>query len=162
MRLFVVLLTLTGYAFAQKDLGRILPADRLIHFVAFGDFGSGSKHQSDVAQAIQRRHQQKPFDFGLTLGDNFYRCGVRSADDSTWQTRWEKYYTPLGIRFYAALGNHDYGHPAILCPATPVSPQAEVARTERSKSWSMPARYYTYTAGPVRFIAIDTEGWSGA
>ena len=26
----------------------------------------------------------------------------------------------------------------------------------------MPARYYTYKAGPVQFIAIDTEGWSDA
>src|SRR5262249_20251175 len=29
-------------------------------------------------------------------------------------------------------------------------------------SWRLPSHYYTYRAGLVRFIAIDTEGWSPA
>jgi hypothetical protein len=94
------------------------------------------------------------------MGDNFYRCGVRSVNDEKWKTRWEEPYTPLGILFYAALGNHDYGHPPVICPAGGASADAEVARTKLSASWRMPARYYTYAAGPVRFIAIDTEGWA--
>jgi tartrate-resistant acid phosphatase type 5 len=158
----LLLILLPTLCAGQKDLGRILPVGRSIHLVALGDFGSGSRHQSDVAQAIKRRHQQSPFDFGVTLGDNFYRCGVRNVDDAKWQTRWEDLYAPLGIRFYASLGNHDYGHPSIVCPANQASPQAEIDRSEHSKSWSMPARYYTFIAGAARFIAIDTEGWSDA
>jgi len=40
------------------------------------------------------------------------------------------------------------------------SPEAQIARTEHSTSWRMPARYYTFLAGRARFFAIDTEGWS--
>jgi len=94
------------------------------------------------------------------MGDNFYRCGVRSVNDPKWKSRWEELYTPLGIPFYATLGNHDYGHPPVICPAERGSPDAEVAYTKHSKSWHMPARYYSFKAGPVLFVAIDTEGWS--
>jgi tartrate-resistant acid phosphatase type 5 len=151
---------LAPLACAQLDVGRVVPADRDIHVVAFGDFGSGKPGQIEVAKGIEARHQQSPFQLGITLGDNFYRCGVRSVNDSKWETRWEKLYTPLGIPFYASLGNHDYGLPPIACPAGGASSQAEIDRTKMSTSWRMPARYYTFTAGTARFIAIDTEGWS--
>ena len=49
------------------------------------------------------------FDFGITLGDNFYSIGMESPEDLRWQTQWEKMYGPLGIPFYATLGNHDWG-----------------------------------------------------
>jgi hypothetical protein len=147
---------------AQKDLGRVIPADRPVHLVAFGDYGSGNQHQASVAHSLQQRTAQSPIDFGLTMGDNFYLCGVRSVSDQKWQNRWENLYTPLGIHFYASLGNHDYGHPPAICPINRSSPSAEVAYTDHSQSWTMPARYYTFAAGPVRFFAIDTEGWTAA
>ncbi|SRR5579883_53153 len=154
-------LFLISSAIAQQDAGRVIPADRPVHAVAFGDYGTGSRNQSDVAHAIGRRAGQQPFDLGLTMGDNFYRCGVRSVTDAKWRTRWEDLYTPLGIPFYSSLGNHDYGHPPVICPSERGSPDAEVAYSKISKSWHMPARYYSFTAGPALFIAIDTEGWSG-
>ena len=144
---------------AQHDAGRVVPSDRSIHVVAFGDYGTGSVHQMAVAQAIARRHAEDRFDFGLTMGDNFYLCGVRSIKDPKWKRRWEDLYSPLGIPFYTSLGNHDYGHPPAMCPAERGSPDVEVAYTSHSPSWRMPARYYTFKAGPVLFIAIDTEGW---
>ena len=145
---------------AQRDVGQVIPADRPIHVVAFGDYGTGSSNQAAVARAIAQRNASMPFDLGITLGDNFYLCGVRSVSDPKWKSRWEDFYTPLGFPFYAALGNHDYGHPPIICPFGKSSPDAEVAYTAHSKSWHMPARYYSFKAGPVLFIAIDTEGWS--
>ena len=96
------------------------------------------------------------------MGDNFYQCGVRNVRDARWKTRWEDLYSRLGIRFYASLGNHDYGHPPVICPAERGSADAEIAYSQHSESWRMPARYYAFTAGPVLFIAIDTEGWSAA
>lgn len=145
---------------AQSDLGRVLPAGKPIHIVAFGDFGSGNKHQRITAEAMQKRNREVAFDLGITVGDNFYRCGVRGTSDEKWKLRWEDMYTPLGLPFFASLGNHDYGHPFVICPLFRSSPDAEVAYTRQSTSWRMPARYYTFIAGPVRFIAIDTEGWS--
>src|SRR5580692_5506600 len=144
----------------QRDAGRVLPSGRTVHVVAFGDYGTGSSHQAAVARAIAQRNSSQRFDLGITLGDNFYFCGVRSVNDPKWKTRWEDFYTPLGFPFYATLGNHDYGHPPVICPMQGSSPDAEVAYTAHSKSWRMPARYYTFKAGPVLFIAIDTEGWS--
>ena len=147
---------------AQQDLGRVIPEKQAVRLVALGDFGSGDRHQLAVANALAQRNSQEPFDFGISLGDNVYRCGVRNASDPVWNSRWEDLYTPLGIPFFASLGNHDYGHPRVICPGKGVSPDAEVERTEYSKSWRMPARYYTFIAGPARFFAIDTEGWSAA
>lgn len=144
----------------QRDAGRVLPAGRPIHVVAFGDFGAGNSHQAAVARAIAERNTSQRFDLGITLGDNFYSCGVRSVNDPKWKSRWEDFYTPLGFPFYATLGNHDYGNPSIPCAFERGLPDAEVAYTSHSKSWRMPARYYTFKAGPVLFIAIDTEGWS--
>lgn len=151
---------LPAFLLAQKDIGRTVPAGQPIHFVAFGDYGTGNEHQKSVARALALRNSQERFDFGITMGDNFYLCGVRSVKDSKWKNRWENMYTPLGFPFYAALGNHDYGNPPIICPAQRGSPDSEVAYTAHSTSWRMPARYYAYKAGPVQFIAIDTEGWS--
>jgi len=161
MLLRICLLALfTTHLYAQSDVGRVLPAAKPLHVLAFGDFGSGNKQQRVTAAAMQKRHLEVPYDLGITLGDNFYRCGVRGTDDKKWKLRWEDIYTPMGIPFYASLGNHDYGHPFIICPMFQGSPDAQVAYTQLSASWRMPARYYTYVAGPARFIAIDTEGWS--
>ncbi len=147
---------------AQRDVGRILPATASLHVAAFGDYGTGDKHQAAVAHALAERNSQQRFNLGITMGDNFYLCGVKNITDSKWKNRWEAFYTPLGFPFYASLGNHDYGNPPIICPGQRSSPDAEVAYTEHSTSWRMPARYYSFKAGPVLFIAIDTEGWKPA
>lgn len=159
LRNATLLAALVGTLQAQQDLGRVV-ANKPVRLLAFGDFGTGDGNQRAVARAMAAAHAQARFDFGMTLGDNFYRCGVKSAQDPIWKTRWEDLYTPLGIPFYATLGNHDYGHPWIICPTHRASPDAEVERTKFSPSWRMPARYYTFIAGPARFFAIDTEGWS--
>ena len=140
----------------------MIAAKPALRVVALGDFGSGDANQVMVARALAKRNEQEHFDLGISLGDNFYRCGIGNNSDPRWTSRWENLYAPLSIPFFASLGNHDYGHPLILCPGRKASPAAEVSRTEYSKSWRMPARYYTFVAGSARFIAIDTEGWSPA
>ncbi len=100
------------------------PTDRPIRVVAFGDFGTGSDAQQDLGRTLVAYHQARPFDLGITLGDNFYSVGMESPSDSRWQTQWEQIYAPLGIPFYAALGNHDWGHPD--------SPAAEILYSARN------------------------------
>jgi hypothetical protein len=46
--------------------------DQPIRVLAFGDFGTGSPAQVSVAKAMGEYHKLHAFDFGLTLGDNFY------------------------------------------------------------------------------------------
>ena len=59
---------------------------------------------------------------------------------------------PLGIPFYPSFGNHDWydGN----------SPAAEVLHTQHSRTWRFPAEFYTFTAGPVQFFAIDGNNLS--
>jgi hypothetical protein len=131
------------------DVFSALPADRRVRVVAFGDFGTGSAAQKSVARAIETLHRRQPFDFGITLGDNFYDRGMVSPADPRWRTQWEDLYGPLRIPFYAALGNHDWGFGD--------SPAAEVLYSRQTTSWRMPAPYYTFTAGPVQFFVLDTQ-----
>jgi len=126
----------------------VTSSSKPIHIVALGDFGTGSTQQMKVAHVMKQLQEKQPFDFGLTLGDNFYPNGVSSPDDPQWKSKWEDVYNPVGIPFYATLGNHDYMRPD--------GPAAEIMHAQLSKSWRMPATHYTFTAGPVQFFAIDT------
>jgi tartrate-resistant acid phosphatase type 5 len=139
---------LPAFLRVPPPLFSLAPPDKSIRVLAFGDFGTGSMSQEQTAAAMREYHKQHSFDFGLTLGDNFYTYGMKSPDDPRWKTQWEDLYGPLGIKFYAVLGNHDW--------ASADSPAAEILYTDKSPDWRMPAPYYTFTAGPVQFFAFDT------
>ena len=136
-----------SYAYQPPPVFSVAPSSKAIRVLAFGDFGTGSKGQIKDAAAMVAYNKQYPFDFGITLGDNFYGAGINAPDDPRWKTQWEDLYGPLGIQFYPVFGNHDYGDPD--------SPAAELAYSHLSKTWVFPAAYYTYTAGQVQFFAID-------
>ena len=125
------------------------PPDKPVRVVAFGDFGTGSAAQKALGLTLSAYHKTRPFDLGITLGDNFYSIGMESPSDPRWQTWWEDVYGSLGITFYGALGNHDWGHPD--------SPAAEILYSAKTTTWKMPSSYYTFTAGPVQFFALDTQ-----
>jgi tartrate-resistant acid phosphatase type 5 len=130
------------------------PAAGPVRVLAFGDYGDGSDAQKRVAAAMLRYHQEHPFDFAVTLGDNFYPSGMDSPSDPRWATWWSALYDPLKIQFYASLGNHDWNQPD--------GPAAEILFSRESASWRMPAAYYTFTAGSVQFFALDTDIISAA
>jgi len=130
----------------------VKPADQAIRVVGMGDFGAGSEAQREVAAAIVRMGQAKPFDFGVTFGDNFYPSGMKGPDDSRWRDWWESLYGPLHVVFYPTLGNHEW-----------YSDDGAAAEIEyRSPTWRFPSPYYSYTAGPVQFFALDTTELSEA
>ncbi len=125
----------------------IAAAENVIRFVAFGDFGTGAKIQYQVAQAIQKKCAAKGCDFAVTLGDNIYNDGVRSVSDPQFQTKFETPFANLPFRFHMVLGNHDIRG----------SIDAQINYTQHSKKWYLPARYYQFQAGPVAFVALDTN-----
>ena len=129
---------LPSFMQAPPPVFPVKSAGRPIRVLGFGDFGDGSDEQREVASAMRRFHQRTPFDFAVTLGDNFYSNGMRSPSDLHWQSWWDHLYNPLGIQFWATLGNHDWGYPE--------SPAAEILYASRSPSWRMPATYYSFTA----------------
>jgi len=130
----------------------VKPAGQPIRLVGMGDFGSGTASQREVAAAIVRMGRAAPFDFGLTFGDNFYPSGMTGTDDPRWRDWWEALYGPLGVTFYPTLGNHEW--------YSDDGAAAEIAY--RSPTWDFPAPYYSFTAGPVQFFALDTTEISEA
>lgn len=78
----------------------------IITFAVIGDTGTGDEAQLAVARQMVRQREQTPFDFVIMLGDNIYETG----DERLIKPRFEEPYKDLlaaGVKFYAALGNHD-------------------------------------------------------
>jgi tartrate-resistant acid phosphatase type 5 len=132
----------------------IKPDQQPVRVLAFGDSGTGSPDQKQTAAAMADWNRKAAFDFAITLGDNFYNAGMASPTDTRWKKLWDELYDPLRIKFYASLGNHDWG--------LNDSPAAEILYSERSPSWRMPSPYYTFSAGPAQFFALDTSEVSEA
>lgn len=117
-----------------------IPADQSIYFVMMGDWGSGLKPQYEVGEALFKKYQQRPFDFLVTLGDNIYPLGdIKDGFEKKYALPYEKL-LKTQMPWFVALGNHD-------------APKAK----EQVAFFKMPARYYTFTQGPVQFFVLDTN-----
>jgi hypothetical protein len=118
-----------------------------IRFLVLGDSGTGGGAQRKVAQQIAQTYRVFPFEFSLMLGDNLY--GGEGPSD--FRRKFEEPYKPLldgGVKFYAALGNHDEPSQRFYKP------------------FNMGAeRYYSFKApkpgigarGGARFFALDSN-----
>jgi DNA repair exonuclease SbcCD nuclease subunit len=112
-----------------------------VRFAVIGDSGTGGGAQRKVAERIAAVHKIYPFEFVLMLGDNLYG----SEGDVDYAAKFEKPYKPLldaGVKFYAALGNHDDPSQRLY---KPFNMNGE--------------RFYTFKAprGSVRFYALDSN-----
>ena len=107
-----------------------------MRFAVKGDWGDGSKNQAAVTKRMCAEYAKTPFAFTLTTGDNFYDFGT--ARRTTFQIP-EKCLIDRGIPYRAVWGNHDAGG----------SSTGTVLKT--------PARWYTFTSGPVRFVMLDAN-----
>ena len=77
-----------------------------VKFAVIGDTGTGDSNQYRVAKVLTGTRQRFPYEFVVMVGDNIY--GTDNA--SGFAKKFEVPYKPLldaGIKFYAALGNHD-------------------------------------------------------
>jgi predicted phosphodiesterase len=82
-------------------------ADRSIKFGIIGDSGRGDQAQHDVAAQMVAYRQRFAYEFVLMAGDNIYE-GPATEED--YRSKFEEPYKQLldaGVKFYAALGNHD-------------------------------------------------------
>lgn len=108
-------------------------------FAVIGDNGTGDQEQYEVAAQMAASRLEFPFELVLMVGDNMY--GRQRVKD--FRDKFEMPYKPIldaGIRFYAALGNHD-------------SPENRFYEPFNMGG----ERYYTYTRGHVRFVVLDTN-----
>jgi 3',5'-cyclic AMP phosphodiesterase CpdA len=101
----LMLLVLAVPALVAQDL--TLPVKNgSVKFAVIGDTGTGDKHQLAVAKQLTATRAKFPFEFVVMVGDNLY--GGNAAKD--YDKKFAIPYKPLldaGIKFYAALGNHD-------------------------------------------------------
>ena len=138
--LFVLmLLTLAVPALLAQNL--TLPVKNgSVKFAVIGDTGTGDKHQLAVARQLAATRARFPFDFVVMVGDNIY--GGNSAKD--YEKKFATPYKPLlddGVKFYAALGNHDDPSERFY---KPFNMNGE--------------RYYSFKpADGVRFFAMDSN-----
>lgn len=137
-RVFFSLLTFTYFwtsslGFAQEKKNIIQNTNPKVHFFTFGDWGSGTQDQKNVAEVARKTCKELGCDFGLLLGDNFYERGVSSTEDPLWKSRYQDIYQGLNIPFYVALGNHDWRGNA----------QAQVDYSKKNSRWKMPAFFYS-------------------
>ena len=110
-----------------------------VRFLVIGDTGTGTKQQSELAQAMLRYRQAFPFEFVLMVGDNMY--GSEKAAD--YKTKFEDVYRPLldqKVKFYAALGNHDDSNQRFY----------EFFNMEGQE-------YYRFKKGNVSFFALNSN-----
>jgi 3',5'-cyclic AMP phosphodiesterase CpdA len=138
--LSILLLALTGPLTAQEL--RLPNKNGSVKFAVLGDTGTGSSDQVAVGKQVAAFKAKFPFNFALLLGDNMY--GGDTPKD--YVKKFEMPYKALldaGVKFYAALGNHDNPN--------------QRAYTAFNMNGQ---RYYTFkpslTAG-VRFFALDSN-----
>lgn len=110
------------------------------HFAVLGDTGTGGRGQYDIGAKLAEYRKLFAFDIVLMLGDNMYG----SDKPKDYKNKFETPYKPLldaGVKFYAALGNHDDPN-------------------QRSyKLFNMTGeRYYTFKPRDgLRFFALDSN-----
>lgn len=150
----------TGFVFAQlkntteKKLDTTVLKSTDYVFFVIGDWGrDGSKDQTQVSNAMKKCATVCKPRFIISTGDQFYCCGVNSADDPKWVSSYENVYNEnlLPVKWYPVLGNHEYFG----------NPQALIDYSKKSTRWTMPDRYYTFEDKNdnqmVRFLFIDTS-----
>jgi predicted phosphodiesterase len=113
--------------------------DDSVRFAVIGDTGSGNAPQYEVGERMTEIHTAFPFEFVIMLGDNLY--GLERPVD--YANKFERPYAKLleqGVKFYAALGNHDNPNQRFFEP------------------FNMGGqRYYSFTKGDVKFFALDSN-----
>jgi hypothetical protein len=127
-------------AIASQDL-RLPLKDGSTRFAVIGDSGTGDGHQVDVARTLTAWQMKFPYEFVLMMGDNLYG-GDKPQD---YQKKFEVPYKALlggGVKFYAALGNHDNPNQTLY---KPFNMNGE--------------RYYSFKPerASVRFFALDSN-----
>nr|MDP9146665.1 metallophosphoesterase [Acidobacteriota bacterium] len=110
-----------------------------VRFAAIGDMGTGDKAEYDTSDQMNQQRRSFSFNFVIMLGDNLY--GGHSPSD--FEKKFASPYKTLldsGVKFYAALGNHDDNSERFYQP------------------FNMNGQnYYTFKKGNVRFFALDSN-----
>jgi hypothetical protein len=121
-----------------------------IRFAAIGDAGRGHRPQYEVAATMAAFRKVFEFTFVIMLGDNVYDGGTPADYRQKFELPY-KVFLDEGVKFYAAIGNHD-----------------DVNQPSYALFNMGGQRYYTFEPDAplltevlrtrVRFFMLDTEG----
>jgi hypothetical protein len=110
-----------------------------VRLAVIGDTGTGKQGQAELAELLTHYHTIFPFEFALMMGDNLY--GGETTED--YEGKFAQPYKKLldaGVKFYAALGNHDNPNQRFY------------------KLFNMGGKeYYSFKKGKVRFFALNSN-----
>lgn len=110
-----------------------------MRFAVIGDTGTGKREQAELAEVLAQYHAVFPFQRVLMTGDNMY--GGEDAKD--YNDKFALPYKKLldaGVKFHAALGNHDN------------------ANQRSYKDFNMGGEeYYSFKESGVRFFALNSN-----
>jgi len=140
-RLVVLALLVVGLPLtAQAQELRLPNKEGSVKFAIIGDSGQPGKGQIAVANQLNAWRSRFAYDFILMVGDNLY--GTESPKD--YDKKFGTPYKPIldaGVKFYAALGNHDDAEQRLY---KPFNMNGE--------------KYYSFKPkNGVRFFAIDSN-----
>jgi 3',5'-cyclic AMP phosphodiesterase CpdA len=145
VRRFIAFLIPFVAAASMTALGQTPPRDapnggaEPFRFAVIGDAGTGGRPQFEVSEQLSAVRASFPFDLVILLGDNMY--GSQRPEDFV--DKFERPYASLlgaGVRFFAALGNHDNQDNRFY------------------SGFNMNGqRYYSFVRQDVRFIVLDTN-----
>ncbi len=127
---------------AAEKAAMALPLEEgSLRFAVVGDSGTGDAAQVELARKLEEWRAVFPFELVLMLGDNIYG----KDDPRDYRRKFEEPYRPLleaGVKFYAALGNHD-----------------DPKQRFYEKFNMGGERYYSFKGpqGKVRFFALDSN-----
>ena len=150
---------------------RALPIDILpkftprdVNILSLGDWGSASlggyhlRNAESTAAAMSVYVEKYKPKLVLNTGDNFYYCGIKNTSDPQVSADYVQLFGNIGLPWYNALGNHDYGF----------NPAAQLELNQSIPYWIMDDRYYhrrvvfNYSDSdtiqiPLNIIVLDTN-----
>lgn len=123
-------------------------------FLAFGDSGSGTEEQLELAAQMDKFSP----DFIVHTGDILSEGLDEMAD--------EEFFAPYAgllsrAPFFPALGNHDYGR-ELKTQAGKGFLKANYAPFHSVPLTGLPPHYYFFDAGAARFFVLDANAFFGA
>jgi 3',5'-cyclic AMP phosphodiesterase CpdA len=82
------------------------PVKDKIRFAVIGDWGTGDRDSTGVANQMFASHQRTPFDLVISAGDNIYPNGSGRYFDRNFERPFASLIKDR-VKFHAVLGNHD-------------------------------------------------------
>jgi predicted MPP superfamily phosphohydrolase len=125
---------------AKPNLALSLPLkEGSVRFAIFGDTGTGTDKQHQIADLMTQYRAVFPFEFVLMMGDNLYG----SETPSDYRKKFQDVYQTLldnKVKFYATLGNHDQPNERFY------------------ENFNMNGKeYYRFTKGNVAFYSLNSN-----